>query len=1081
MGQPEGQFLAERWHAANRGASDRAPLSAEKSLNGVHTWQEVYQAAGPAQRVELLALAEHQGLLYGHQLPRPTNGRPTDEVRQFLKHVLSTGVRATPPLRAAPIRCPGLNARQTEAVARALSTPDICLIQGFPATGKSTTAAEIVSQAAGRGERVLVVSPLAAATDRILDLMRGRESVCPLRCVARNENPDALPEYSRSLLFGEQLRRLQSQAQAAAEARLAEAECRHAGLAADAGAWPLLMELADRHERVLEKSRDLSRRRASVPDAVATIVARLQVSGTREAVEGPAPEHDFERTILAGIDCWNQAQQLIDRSLAEIANQVQSCKEHLARLTAEQNALAPLAEAQAGGRWWKWAWWRAALHGNVTAQAADLQARILQGKEELNSSEDQAAHVHSERRQLEDEARAEQAGRMEQEIARRIAEIDAQDSALAAELSVVDAKRRQLQDCLHPETNRPAPAVAEVRAAMAKWQHLLEASSQACAGSRAWAEHLRRDPEVLAESLRTCFNVFAMILTGSASDPAGEGFDSDATFDLLVVDHAESITEAEFVATARRCRRWVLIAELTSCESGMSAGRPPAEHRPDRRPHKPSTPGFFQRLWTALHCDPVRLPYVWLREADNRLCCRLRSVSTEQRRWMEVERVADFREIELRIVAPPRGKAGSGDSFLAEVVFPPTMSIPDAKAYIFRELDEVPVRAVRHDVVWHESSDRLRMLLGPRPADTAQACLIPLADGVHELIVGSSDGQTADSDWHTAAVEFEIAAGWDRARAEAWAARHLSMTDLGRTSLLTAPCGCAVGLSAFLSDVLFDADFRDSSPHGGPQEECAVEFTAVPALPRGGLRPGRHGIRPPNGAGLEIDLSDSRQHDRLPAELRARIEATRGYVNYAEAQAVVRGLLKIARDFSGDRITAAGMGSHNGDSSHRLCLGVVALYPGQAQLIRLLLEPHTTALAAAGLDVRVDAPGGFHETEYSTALVSLTRSHAHRAVVFGEGPSALATALTRGRLRLMVFGDVGTLARRVEWRSSLDPLDEAAAERERAMVAGLLRYIRNEGKSQHAFRLRHDNGFTSVAPVRSVPTRRAVGREGSNA
>jgi hypothetical protein len=1085
MGQPERQVLAEESHAANRGTSRRAPPTAEKSLNGIHSWQTVYQAAGPAQRAELLALAERQGLLYWHQLPRPTNGRPLDEVRQFLKVVLTSAARDIAPIRVAPIDAPGLNPRQREAVARALATPDICLIQGFPATGKSTTAAEIVSHAAERGESVLVVSPRAAGTDRILDLTRGRPSVCPVRFLGRNERPDALPEYSRSLVFSEQLRRLQSQAQSAADERLAEAECRHAGVAADAGTWPLLLELADRHERLLEKSRDSARQRESIPDTVALIVARLEVSGSREAPEGASPDHDFERDILAGIESRTLAQTQIDQSLAELAHQIQSSKEHLARLTAEENALAPLAEAKAGGRWWKWAWWWAAFHGNVAAQAADLQARILQGREELTRVEDESARFHSERRHWEEKSRAEQAGRMEREVARRIAEIDAEESVVTAALSVLDVKRRELSDRLHPDTPRCMPTVADVRTAMAQWQQLSDAASQACNSSRAWADTLRQDPQMLAERLRCCFNVVAATLTGSATDPPCDGFGEDSTFDLLLIEHAESITEAEFVAAARRCRRWVLIAESTSLESEPPNSNSSAGYRPDRRSNKSTSPGLFKRLWTALHCDPSRLPYVWLREADNRLCCRLRSVSAEQRRWLEIERVADFREIELRIVAPPRGNAGGADSFLAEVVFPSTMSIADAKAYIFRELDEVPVRAVGRDVEWQESSDRLRMLLTPQYGESAQMLTIPLASGVHELIAGCPDGQTADLGWYTAALEFEFAAGWDRNRAESWAARHLGMADLGRTALLTAPCGFTSGLSAFLSDVLLGFSVRVQPSHTVSPGESSVEFTAVPSLPRGGPRPGRHGARPPSGAGLEIDLSDSRHRDRLPAEVRARIDAMRGYVNFAEAQAVVRALARMARERGSGRtlgrISAAGIGSHNGDSLHPVRVGVVALYPGQAQLIRLLLEPEATALAAAGLEIRVDAPGGFHEAECGIALVSLTRSHVHRAAVLGDGPTALATALTRGRFRLMVFGDVGTLARRVEWQAPLDHLDEAAGELERGMVTRLLRYISGEGKSQHAFRLRHDHGFTGVAPSRGVPARRPVGREGSNA
>src|SRR5262249_19011438 len=148
----------------------------------------------------------------------------------------------------------------------------------------------------------------------------------------------------------------------------------------------------------------------------------------------------------------------------------------------------------------------------------------------------------------------------------------------------------------------------------------------------------------------------------------------DQAFDLLVVEHAEQVTEAEFTALAGRCRRWVLIADsmpglgvpAASMGDATEAGRD--RPKSERRKVKSAAPSFFQRLWAGLHCDPSRLPYAWRRESDARLCCQLRALSPDQRRWIETERVADSPDVELRIVAPPRNSASTAsDSFLAEV------------------------------------------------------------------------------------------------------------------------------------------------------------------------------------------------------------------------------------------------------------------------------------------------------------------------------------------------------------------------------------------------------------------------------
>src|SRR5262249_2013130 len=151
-------------------------------------------------------------------------------------------------------------------------------------------------------------------------------------------------------------------------------------------------------------------------------------------------------------------------------------------------------------------------------------------------------------------------------------------------------------------------------------------------------------------------------------------------------------------------------------------------------------------------------------------------------------------------------------------------------------------------------------------------------------------------------------------------------------------------------------------------------------------------VGPPRkgGAGLELDLADPRQRERLPDALRGGLPEC-GFVNLAEAQAVVRLLESLVADA---RLRGAAQASPNCPA-----LGVLALYPAQAELIRRLVQ-QSPLLAAAGPDVKVNVPAAFREGECWVALLSLTRSHTHRAVSFGEGPQTLAVALSRARSRL---------------------------------------------------------------------------------
>ena len=91
--------------------------------------------------------------------------------------------------------------------------------------------------------------------------------------------------------------------------------------------------------------------------------------------------------------------------------------------------------------------------------------------------------------------------------------------------------------------------------------------------------------------------------------------------------------------------------------------------------------------------------------------------------------------------------------------------------------------------------------------------------------------------------------------------------------------------------------------------------------------------------------------------------------------------------------------------------------------------------------------------EADTVLLSLTRSHVHRAVAYTDNPATLVLAWTRARHRLVVFGDPGNLVRRSQWRGALDHLDEAAANKEAHLLLQLVRYLQGRGKLQRAFRM----------------------------
>lgn len=965
------------------------------------SWEDWFSHASAQQRAEAIGLAQQQGVLYPHQLPPGRNGvkaaiatspRET-EASAALERLVAGQTNSLPPINITPLSFldPDLDELQRQAVARAVSTPDLFLLQGLPGTGKSRTVAEILRQSASRGKRVLFLASHPASLDVVLHRLAKCPEVLALRFLETAEKADSLPSWLREFTLERQQKVFLERMLLGARGKHGEADsaCRQCR-----DQEPLWAELW----ACLECCNDVGRR---------LLALDAQMAALRDTVEHEAGNACGDRPIRARVAALKQAHDhalqvktaTLQMHEAELARRDHELEQCAAKITERE----PAYQAKKQNRFWTLAYWANLFNGTVIQEMDSLlteQTSAQVHRQNVLPLIEHAAHEH---RRLGEEFARERAALIDAEVAAR------QDAFLKERQSLENEERRlgatwdSLCGRLAVAPSAKTPAGLEL--ARQAWVHKKFAYEEQCRFAQEWQKFVEATGPQLASRLPS----FANVLTGTFSRWHADAKFRDAaggTLDLLIVEDADALNDAELLALTRVARRCVLVNDLI--EEPASSGRPATTAAPPARAAAGvAGTACLDRLWRSLGGDAGRWPCTWRREGD-RLVCQLMPLSPEDRRHLDSEGLADAPDIELCILQRPGARPS-----LAQVIFAPHGSFADAFRFMVHEVQEFPLQPIGCTAWWSEDAQRHTRHLGANPLRIHT--WVEIEPGVRLGTVPNEHGEATCA----TCLEFDKATGWDRGNAQAWLQRHRAGEDHERGVRLQTSYRYAPPLARFVQAVVRPSDWPPREPAELVKGGKSVEFVAVPHLAKPDW--------PRKGAGLELDLSASRNGERLPVGLRNGLPA-RGYVNYQEAQALIRALESWQRD----------------NPAATACrVAVMALYTGQVELLRRLVEQSET-LRSRNFPLEIGLPGQMRQRECDVAFVSLTRSHTHRATAFAEDGKQLSLALTRPRSRLFLFGDSGALFKRAHWTGPLEHLDAQAAQQELLCVSRLLAYIQKQ-------------------------------------
>src|SRR5205807_3060623 len=209
------------------------------------------------------------------------------------------------------------------------------------------------------------------------------------------------------------------------------------------------------------------------------------------------------------------------------------------------------------------AWWRGLFRGDLVVRHGEWMARLQVIGQEKASLKVKAEKLEGDRARCEERFEQKRRDLLAVEADRRRLELDREEAELRLEADLLRRQWNEARTALGDRAPAEDAPTATAAVGRANWLAELAREESNSAFASRWADCLADSAPTFPARLTGCAHLVAATTAWLAADPHfGESASAPPlTFDLLILDEADRITEAELLSIARRARRWALVGE----------------------------------------------------------------------------------------------------------------------------------------------------------------------------------------------------------------------------------------------------------------------------------------------------------------------------------------------------------------------------------------------------------------------------------------------------------------------------------------------------------------------------------------